>query len=253
MAETWIADRGDQHKQRWRVMAKDQHGTRPVTGWCKTLAYAEARKAEQVAEGADDRGVLTEQSGQLFADDVLRTRQGHPLDEVASTMQKALRRGDEVLAGQAAFELCRSGFHRYVWRRLLVCAVEDVGLASPETVTLVGSLRNSYEWYRESRSGGRRGGVDQFLGCAVLALARAPKSREVDDFTWLLDGYAREFEVPDWARDQHTRAGRAMGRGHEFWLTEGRLLAGETGENRYAARADAMFAEQERAKREGKQ
>ena len=48
------------------------------------------------------------------------TKRGYDLGEVASAMQKAIRRADTRLAGYWALELWHSGFGPYVWRRLLI-------------------------------------------------------------------------------------------------------------------------------------
>jgi len=54
-----------------------------------------------------------------------RTTRGYGLNEVVSAMQKAIRRGDERLAGYFTIELFESGFEQYAWRRLLTISAED--------------------------------------------------------------------------------------------------------------------------------
>ncbi len=54
----------------------------------------------------------------------------HPLDKSSSWLQKACRRGLENDALYAAGQL-EANFPDYVWRRIFVIAVEDVGLADP--------------------------------------------------------------------------------------------------------------------------
>ena len=44
---------------------------------------------------------------------------GYSLLEVASALQKAIRRADARLAGYWAIELFESGYRDYLWRRLL--------------------------------------------------------------------------------------------------------------------------------------
>ncbi len=69
-------------------------------------------------------------------DDVYVSRFAKSFDDpwiANSLMQKAIRRGDTEIAQRAALSfhaLCGSA----IWRRLLIIAVEDIGIGSPETV-----------------------------------------------------------------------------------------------------------------------
>lgn len=146
----------------------------------------------------------------------LRTYAGHPLDEVASSLQKSVRRGLEREALHWASEMDLGGFTAYAWRRLVVTASEDVGPADPQAVTLVHLLAGAWREQKEPL----------LLVHAVIALCRAPKSRLCDHaYMVAYEGPRLELEVPDWALDQHTRRGRRMGRGLDHFRKEGARLA----------------------------
>lgn len=52
-------------------------------------------------------------------------------DEVASAMQKCIRRNLEYEACWWAYIIHESKYHKYVWKRLLIIASEDIGNANP--------------------------------------------------------------------------------------------------------------------------
>ena len=91
----------------------------------------------------------------------------------SSAMQKAIRRGDVVTAQRAA-----ATFHhadpRAVWRRLLIIAVEDVGIGSPEAL-IETALRASDPKLRRWMGGELTAILDT---CQLLA--SSPKSRNAD-------------------------------------------------------------------------
>jgi hypothetical protein len=170
-----------------------------------------------------------------------------------SQVQKACRRGQEETAIWFALELDQSGYSPWIWRRLLVIASEDVGIASTETVLLVHSL---YRLWKEERAKDKKAQGGLFLTHAVLALARAPKSR-VADSAYMALSDAPPRQVDDVALDRHTREGRRRGRGWAHFFEESGLLADpETGEltedgatpDPYRERARAVL---ERGERQG--
>src|SRR5437879_4419775 len=65
---------------------------------------------------------------------------GYRCDEVASALQKCIRRG---LADDALFwatELDLAGFGEYVWKRLRIIASEDVGLSDNSIAPAISAL-----------------------------------------------------------------------------------------------------------------
>jgi len=172
---------------------------------------------------------------------VVLTGGGYQLLDCVSALQKCIRRGleDQALFWAAEIEM---KFPDYLWVRLTAIVNEDIGLASPATICLVEALRQQYSFLRaKSRGPSER----MALGNAILAMCRAEKTRLGDDFQTVIYR-RREFEgwrldIPDFALDRHTAAGRAKGRGWEHWATEGVSLAGEVpGMNPYAEEAHRL-------------
>jgi hypothetical protein len=99
-------------------------------------------------------------------------------DETISALQKMIRRGLEEDALFVAIGLFDSGFGLALSRRLPIVASEDIGLASPETVTHVCMLCSTWIALRKES----RNQPDSLpLIMAVMLMCRAPKNREVDD------------------------------------------------------------------------
>jgi replication-associated recombination protein RarA len=152
------------------------------------------------------------------------------LADVASTLQKAIRRGDARLAGYFAIELFESGYTAYAWRRVLTISAEDCAELVTQEVL---ALREAWRVIDTAQKG--RGRV--FLGKAVVLLCQARKSRDADHLTNLVydrqaidDGaLARALDearahpepIPDYAYDVHTAVGRRRGQTKaDFFLTE---------------------------------
>jgi replication-associated recombination protein RarA len=161
-----------------------------------------------------------------FADRV--TPGGFLCGEVASALQKAIRRGNEREALFWASELDLAGFGNYVWKRLRIIASEDVGLADTDAVIAVRVL---YDNWQEAKRAKNEDPLPLFLAHAVLVLVRAAKSgiavHAVMAF-WMGDRAAMGMEIPDHALDMHTARGRQMGRGKQHFLDEAGRLEGET-------------------------
>jgi replication-associated recombination protein RarA len=177
----------------------------------------------------------------------LETPGGYLCGEVASALQKDLRRGNERGARFWATELELAGFGAYVWKRLRIIASEDVGLAEPH---LPATIRALYEnWLEESKRSKdeRYAGFHRvFLVHAVLLLARARKSRICDHALVVMYGGQRPSPpVPDYALDRHTARGARMGRGGRHFVEDGSKLANEADvDDPYADEAPALLARQ---------
>lgn len=163
----------------------------------------------------------------------LTTHNGYPLLECASALQKCIRRGMETEAMFFAQEI-ESRFRQYLWVRLTAIVNEDIGLASPETVVLVNTLRQQYDYLHEHSKGYSERMV---LANAILAMCRAPKTRLGDDFQTII--YRKVMfenwrpEVPDFALDRHTQRGRRLNRDWKHWREEGCKLIPDTEMNPY--------------------
>jgi replication-associated recombination protein RarA len=160
----------------------------------------------------------------------LQTERGYPFDEAASALQKSIRRGLEVDALYWAIEL-EGRYADYLWKRLQVISVEDIGIADMQVVLYVAEMRRIYQELRREydKAGGKKArSFRMALGSAVLALCRARKSRINDEFQIVVYGRREDgwkAGVPDYALDMHTSRGRGMKRGPSHFWTEGVKLA----------------------------
>ncbi len=150
------------------------------------------------------------------------TKNGHNTDEVASAMQKAVRRGEEEEVIYWVSELYDIGWWRYILKRMAVIASEDIGLANNEAIQFVNSI-----WQvclLENGKDNRRPDSLHFWHLA-LYMARSPKSRMVDYAGgWIIEAKEKEdmkIPVPDYAVDQHTARGKEKGMGDKQFLEEG--------------------------------
>lgn len=151
----------------------------------------------------------------------LLTIRKYHLSDVASALQKAIRRADARVAGYFAIELFESHYTAYAWRRLLTISAEDcAGLVTQE----IAALRDA--WERIDRAQKGKGRV--FLAKAIILLSQAAKSRDADHLTNLvydaqalddatieasLDEARQHPEpIPDYAYDVHTRVGKRRGK-----------------------------------------
>ena len=168
----------------------------------------------------------------------LTTKRGYDLYEVASALQKAIRRNETAIAGYFALELLESGYHNYVWKKLLTISAEDChGIITQE----IEALRNAFnEQYKPGTNKGRI-----FLSKAVIILSQAPKNRDADHLTNLVydTGVATEaaekflqeldeteiIDIPEYAFDCHTIKGKRRGKTkQDFFIEEFEALETET-------------------------
>lgn len=155
------------------------------------------------------------------------TANGLHADEVISTLQKSIRRGDVRNGVLCAAEMAATSaeLDRYLWDRLHVIAVEDVGFGRPAAIVTVVALD-------AARMRFAPGTHDRLLFAvhAIRLLAESPKDRSNDELANvvrldLADGVVPE--IPDHAIDMHTRRGREQGRDLGHFLKEGALTVPE--------------------------
>jgi hypothetical protein len=184
------------------------------------------------------------------------TPNGTPLGEAVSAMIKELRRGKELEAMYWAREI-EARYWKYVWKRLLIFAAEDVSVANPQAIVQVEACRQAYLVTRTSTRGGdvlgfcphcgaaaedeptdsHRADKD-VLALAVLLLARSAKCRE-SNLMWAmlieLDKVGWRPEVPEYALDGHTRRGMAAhpdrNERHVMWFLEWSRVEPNAGPN----------------------
>jgi len=163
------------------------------------------------------------------------TKGGYDFYEVASLLQKTLRRGDTELAARAANELFPK-YTNYVWNRLMTVSAEDC--ASLVTTEIV-ALYDAWEKVNAGKSGKDKGRV--FIAKAIVILAKCKHSRDADELNLLIsdrypeDSFAAEvisaveekigidsesFAIPDYVYDVHTRRGKRLGKTKPQFLRE---------------------------------
>lgn len=152
------------------------------------------------------------------------TRNGHNMYDMASMLQKAIRRCDFQRAGYAAYELF-GGYHTFLWKRLIVTSAEDCyGIMTKEIIAL--------KLADDEVNKGKRG-YDKdplFVAKAITLLCLARKNRDACyvacNFMTASDPLPEEEiehvditqcdlgveGIPDWVFDVHTLRGKRMGK-----------------------------------------
>lgn len=164
----------------------------------------------------------------------IRTKRGYDLYEVASALQKSIRRGDIRIAGYFAMELFASGYANYCWKRLLTVSAEDVESFITKEIV---SLHYGFTLINTPKPKEPKGRI--FITKAVFILCKAIKSRETDHLQNLL--YDRKLgitdeeiesslseardngehiDIPDYAYDIHTRKGKISGKTKKMFFLE---------------------------------
>ncbi len=158
----------------------------------------------------------------------VRTRHGLPADEIISAWQKVIRRGHPENAALIAYEMATTSpeLEMYLWKRLQVISVEDIGWGDPHAPVLVRAL---FEMVRDlNRTDGER---LLYAIAAVRYLCACKKDRSNDEMiNWVIrevESGKRLPEIPEYAIDMHTARGQAMGRGPRHFWKEGTLLQPE--------------------------
>lgn len=168
----------------------------------------------------------------------LITQRGYDFYEVASALQKSIRRADVKLAGYMALELFPR-YAEYCWKRLLTISAEDCyGVITKEIMAL-------YEAFHVINKGKK---VDElkgriFISKAVILLCLCKHNRDAD----LLSNYIydkkydvsdEEIEklfdeirgervtIPEYVYDVHTVKGKIAGKTkRDFFIEEENALA----------------------------
>jgi replication-associated recombination protein RarA len=150
---------------------------------------------------------------------LVRTRHELAADEVISALQKEIRRGHTENAVLLAYEMATTSpeLEAYLWKRLQVIAVEDIGWGEIQAPVLVRAL-----WEMVASMGRGDGERLLFAVHAVRYLCACQKDRSSDEMVnWVIQAVEKEGtlpQIPDYALDVHTQRGKAMGRGlRHFW------------------------------------
>lgn len=151
----------------------------------------------------------------------ITTINGYPADEVISSLQKDIRRGNEEDAAFWANELSKSGksFQTKLWERLITIAVEDIGFGNPQAAMIVQSLKQSY--FSDFENEEDRDIQAMF---AATFLARSTKDRYIDEMKNYFKISKIKKVIPEYALDKHTKRGKILGHGSEHFWTIGAKL-----------------------------
>ena len=162
----------------------------------------------------------------------MTTQRGYDLYEVASALQKSIRRGNVKLAGYMALELFPK-YAEYCWRRLLTVSAEDChGLITQEIKALYDSFHVINAGKRGDDLKGRI-----FISKAVIILCTCGHNRDADllsnyiydkksmlsddDIESLLTEVRNEkIEMPEYVYDVHTRKGKKSGKTKEQFFKD---------------------------------
>lgn len=151
----------------------------------------------------------------------VRTLHDFPADEIISSLQKEIRRGNTENAALLAYEMLTTSpeMEEYLWGRLQVISVEDVGYGRVDAPVLVETLYQMH--FRVTRP---RGDRYLFAIHAVRVLSQSHKERGSDELlSWLQRSVEEQGnlpQIPDYAIDMHTQRGQEMGRDYRHFLTE---------------------------------
>lgn len=158
----------------------------------------------------------------------VKTYNGLPADRVISALQKEIRRANTENAVLLAYEMAitSAALEDFLWKRLMIISVEDVGFGEPTAAVLVHALHEMSRAFE--RSGGER---TLFAVHAVRYLCGCQKDRSSDEMlNWAIQaveaGSARPT-IPDYALDMHTAEGKRMGRGPQHFYEHGAQLVPE--------------------------
>lgn len=150
-----------------------------------------------------------------------RTVHDFPADEIISSLQKEIRRGNTENAALIAYEMLITSaeLEEYLWGRLQVISVEDVGFGDVQAPILIETLYQMH--HRLPRP---RGDRYLFAIHGVRYLCACLKERGSDDLlNWMrqsVEAGTAHPVIPDYAVDMHTRRGQEMGRDYRHFLYE---------------------------------
>lgn len=141
---------------------------------------------------------------------VLYDRDGDYHYDVISAFIKSIRGSDPDAAVYWLARMIAAGEDpRFIFRRMLISACEDIGLASPGAVSVVAGAAEAFD--RVGMPEGR-----YHLAHAALYLATCPKSNSAEAFFKALDCVQKENkEVPNHLKDSN-RDGEALGHGEGY-------------------------------------
>ena len=168
----------------------------------------------------------------------ITTQRGYDFYEVASALQKSIRRGDVKLAGYMALELFPT-YAEYCWKRLLTISAEDCfGVITKEITALYDAFHIINKGKKANELKGRI-----FISKAVILLCLCKHNRDADllsNYVYdkkydvsdeaieqLFDEIRQEsVKIPEYVYDVHTIKGKIAGKTkRDFFIEEENALA----------------------------
>ena len=151
----------------------------------------------------------------------VKTLNGFQADHVISALQKEIRRGNTENAALLAYEmiLTSPALEDYLWHRLKVISVEDIGFGEPLAPILIQSL------FEMARLCDRNVGERKLYAIhAVRYLCMCKKDRSSDEMINWINHSSKLGTllpvIPDYALDMHTAEGQNRGRGRRHFFEE---------------------------------
>ena len=151
----------------------------------------------------------------------VKTFSGFQADHVISALQKEIRRGNTENAALLAYEmiLTSPALEDYLWHRLKVISVEDIGFGEPLAPILIQSL------FEMASVCDRNVGERKLYAIhAVRYLCMCKKDRSSDEMINWINHASKSGTlmpvIPDYALDMHTAEGQKKGRGRRHFFEE---------------------------------
>jgi replication-associated recombination protein RarA len=151
----------------------------------------------------------------------VKTFNGFQADHVISALQKEIRRGNAENAALLAYEMIITSpaLEDYLWQRLKVISVEDIGFGEALAPVLIQSL------FEMTSACDRAVGERKLYAIhAVRYLCACNKDRSSDELiNWInhaSQGGKLLPVIPDYALDMHTAEGQKKGRGRRHFFEE---------------------------------
>jgi len=151
----------------------------------------------------------------------VKTFHGFQADHVISALQKEIRRGNRENAALLAYEMIITSpaLEDYLWQRLKVISVEDIGFGEPLAPVLIQSL------FEMTSACDRAVGERKLYAIhAVRYLCLCKKDRSSDEMINWINHSSKLGDVlpviPEYALDMHTAEGQKKGRGRRHFFEE---------------------------------
>ncbi len=151
----------------------------------------------------------------------VKTYNGFQADHVISALQKEIRRGNAENAALLAYEMILTShqLEDYLWHRLKVISVEDIGFGEPLAPVFIQSL------FEMTSACDRATGERKLYAIhAVRYLCMCKKDRSSDEMINWINHSSKTGKllpvIPEYALDMHTAEGQKKGRGRRHFFEE---------------------------------